>query len=116
MEPSRDLAAEYSAKSAAYASHFGLPLAFADFISQSDGPAIADHYRANYQPSERHPEPEILVALEKNPALTNYAKRRIWEYREHLLPKEKVPPGLAWTVRPAWCHSPSARGTRSLVM
>lgn len=37
-------------------------------------------------------EPEILVALEKNPALTNYAKRRIWEYREHLLPTDKVPP------------------------
>lgn len=36
-------------------------------------------------------EPEILVALEKNPALTNYAKRRIWEYREHLLPSDKVP-------------------------
>ncbi|MCP4654654.1 MAG: HEAT repeat domain-containing protein, partial [bacterium] len=37
-------------------------------------------------------EPEILVALERNPQLTSYAKRRIWEYREHLLPKEKVPP------------------------
>ena len=51
-----------SPDSAAYAGHFGLPLAFADFISQADGPAIADHYRANYQPSERHPEAEILVA------------------------------------------------------
>jgi luciferase family oxidoreductase group 1 len=48
--------------SAAYAAHFGLPLAFADFISQSDGTAIAADYRANYQPSPRHPEPEILVA------------------------------------------------------
>ncbi len=37
-------------------------------------------------------EPEILWALEANPQLTSYAKRRIWEYREHLLPKEKVPP------------------------
>ncbi len=36
-------------------------------------------------------EPEILWALERNPDLTSYAKRRIWEYREHLLPKEKVP-------------------------
>lgn len=51
-----------SPDSAAYAAHFGLPLAFADFISQSDGAAIADRYRANYRPSARHPEPEILVA------------------------------------------------------
>ncbi len=51
-----------SPDSASYAAHFGLPLAFADFISQSDGAAIADRYRAHYQPSERHPEPEILVA------------------------------------------------------
>ncbi|MEM1202433.1 MAG: hypothetical protein AAGN66_04330 [Acidobacteriota bacterium] len=36
-------------------------------------------------------EPEILVAFESNPQLSNYVKRRIWEYREHLLPKEKVP-------------------------
>ncbi len=37
-------------------------------------------------------EPEILVTLEHNPQLSNYTKRRIWEYREHLLPKDKVPP------------------------
>ncbi|MEM6453687.1 MAG: HEAT repeat domain-containing protein [Acidobacteriota bacterium] len=36
-------------------------------------------------------EPEILVALESNAALSRYAKRRIWEYREHLLPRDKVP-------------------------
>ncbi len=36
--------------------------------------------------------PDILWSLESNPELTSYAKRRIWEYREHLLPKEKVPP------------------------
>lgn len=36
--------------------------------------------------------PEILEALERNPQQTSYAKRRIWEYREHLLPREKVPP------------------------
>lgn len=36
--------------------------------------------------------PEILVALERNAQLSAYAKRRIWEYREHLLPREKVPP------------------------
>lgn len=36
-------------------------------------------------------QPEILPALEQNPELSNYVKRRIWEYREHLLPKDKVP-------------------------
>lgn len=40
-------------------------------------------------------EPQILVALERNPQITNYAKRRIWEYREHLLPRDKVPPKTA---------------------
>lgn len=37
-------------------------------------------------------QPDILVALEQNADLSSYAKRRIWEYREHLLPKDKVPP------------------------
>ncbi len=36
--------------------------------------------------------PGILVALERNAQLSSYAKRRIWEYREHLLPRDKVPP------------------------
>ncbi|MEM7351113.1 MAG: hypothetical protein AAF657_09930 [Acidobacteriota bacterium] len=36
--------------------------------------------------------PAILVSLERNPQLSAYSKRRIWEYREHLLPKDKVPP------------------------
>ena len=39
--------------------------------------------------------PEILVGLEQNPQLSSYTKRRIWEYREHLLPKDKVPPKSA---------------------
>ena len=36
-------------------------------------------------------EPKILDSLERNPALTRYGKRRIQEYREHLLPREKRP-------------------------
>ncbi len=43
-------------------------------------------------------EPQILVALETNPELSNYAKRRIWEYREHLLPRDKVPPKSATEI------------------
>lgn len=34
-------------------------------------------------------EPAILEALEQNPDLSNYVQRRIAEYREHLLPKER---------------------------
>ncbi|MEO8197019.1 MAG: hypothetical protein ABI689_09880 [Thermoanaerobaculia bacterium] len=34
-------------------------------------------------------EPEILVALEGNPELSIYARRKIVEYREHLLPRER---------------------------
>jgi len=33
-----------------------------------------------------------VLELERNPQLTSYAKRRLWEYREHLLPKEALPP------------------------
>lgn len=40
-------------------------------------------------------EPQILAALERNPQLASYTKRRVWEYREHLLPKDKVPPKTA---------------------
>ncbi len=34
-------------------------------------------------------EPEILVALEGNPELSVYARGKIAEYREHLLPRER---------------------------
>ncbi len=33
--------------------------------------------------------PEILKALEENPALSLYSRRRILEYREHLLPRDR---------------------------
>jgi hypothetical protein len=36
--------------------------------------------------------PEILLGLEKNPELSSYTKRRIWEYREHLLQRDALPP------------------------
>lgn len=51
-----------SPDSASFAAHFGLPLAFADFISQVDGARIAEAYRANFQPSERCASPRVLVA------------------------------------------------------
>ncbi len=33
--------------------------------------------------------PQILKALEENPGLSTYSRRRIGEYREHLLPREE---------------------------
>lgn len=51
-----------SPDSASFAAHFGLPLAFADFISQSDGASIAHAYREHFQPTDRHPEPRLLIA------------------------------------------------------
>ncbi len=36
-------------------------------------------------------EPAILDALEGNPKLSSYARRRIHEYRQHLLPGSKLP-------------------------
>ncbi|HCV35200.1 MAG TPA: LLM class flavin-dependent oxidoreductase [Acidimicrobiaceae bacterium] len=50
-----------SADSAAYAAHFGLPLAWADFIARVDGAPIVDAYRQQFQPSERCPEPRVLI-------------------------------------------------------
>ena len=38
-------------------------------------------------------EPAILEALEANPLRSSYIQRRIAEYREHLLPRERSPAG-----------------------
>jgi len=50
-----------SADSAAYAAHFGLPLGWADFIAQVDGAPIVEAYRRQFQPSDRCPEPRVLL-------------------------------------------------------
>jgi hypothetical protein len=39
-------------------------------------------------------EPVILEALEENPQLSSYSARRIAEYREHLLPRQRTVPAL----------------------
>ncbi len=36
-------------------------------------------------------EPAILQALEENPQVSIYSQRRIAEYREHLLPRQRTP-------------------------
>ena len=46
-----------SPDSAALAAHFGLPLAFADFITMADGPSITHAYRRQYDTDGRNAEP-----------------------------------------------------------
>ncbi|MEA2692041.1 MAG: hypothetical protein QOJ16_1428, partial [Acidobacteriota bacterium] len=43
-------------------------------------------------------EPAILDALAENPQLSSYSQRRIGEYREHLLPKERSAPALDFVI------------------
>jgi len=46
------------------AAHFGLPYAFAYFFTDGQGAAEAMAlYRARYQPSERHPEPQATLCV-----------------------------------------------------
>lgn len=63
-----------SLDSAGIAARLGLPLAWAHFITYADGEAACMAYRDQYQPSELHPEPKVLVAAsvicggDRNPA------------------------------------------------
>lgn len=46
-------------------------------------------------------EPAILEALERNPQLSSYVQRRITEYREHLLPRDRsARPAVAPEIAP----------------
>jgi hypothetical protein len=50
--------------------------------------------------------PAILEALEENPRLTAYARRRIVEYREHLLPREAAAEAAEDPAAPAAAAAP----------
>ena len=50
-----------SDQSAAYAAHFGLPFAFANFIADEAGPQIMQAYRRNFRPSSACPVPRCAV-------------------------------------------------------
>jgi hypothetical protein len=51
--------------------------------------------------------PAILEALERNPRLTDYSRRRIAEYREHLLPREAAAPEAAAEAAEAAAAAPA---------
>ena len=52
-------------ESAQMAAQLGLPFAYAHFfgIAVEEGPAIAENYRQNFQPSEQFPEPKVNVGV-----------------------------------------------------
>lgn len=52
-----------SIDSASIAAHLGLPLAWADFITATDGAPIVRAYLDQYRPSPGRPEPRALVAV-----------------------------------------------------
>jgi luciferase family oxidoreductase group 1 len=51
-----------SPQSGVWAAELGLPYAFADFINPG-GVEIARRYRANFRPSDAHPEPRVIAAI-----------------------------------------------------
>ena len=51
-----------SAGSAGIAAHLGMPLVWAHFIAWEDGAPIVAAYRDRYQPSQRYPEPKVILA------------------------------------------------------
>jgi luciferase family oxidoreductase group 1 len=72
---------DYGARLAA---HFGLPYAYAYFFSDGQGVERAlEIYRANYQPSERHPEPQATICVWALAADTEEEARRLARSREH---------------------------------
>ncbi len=66
------------------AAHFGLPYAFAHFITEGRGVERAlEIYRAKYQPSERHPEPQATVCVWALAAETEAEAERLFSSRAH---------------------------------
>lgn len=62
------------------AAHFGLPYAFAAFITDGQGVAEAlDLYRSNYRPSQRHPAPQATVCVW---ALAADSEKEAWQQFE----------------------------------
>ena len=93
--------------SAAYAAHLGLPFCFAHFINPAEGEAIAASYRANFQPSDAHPEPQLAVAAtvvcadDDEEAERQAAPMRLWRLR--LMTTGR--PGAIPTVDEALSHA-----------
>ncbi|MBI1244231.1 MAG: MsnO8 family LLM class oxidoreductase [Alphaproteobacteria bacterium] len=71
-----------SDQSAAYAAMFGLPFAFAHFISGHGGEEACAAYRANYRPSPAYPSPRTALAVFAICAETHEEAARLASSRE----------------------------------
>jgi alkanesulfonate monooxygenase SsuD/methylene tetrahydromethanopterin reductase-like flavin-dependent oxidoreductase (luciferase family) len=91
-----------------------LPLGWADFIAQVDGAPIVDAYRRQFQPSDRCPEPRVLLCASAVAADTDdeaeslMAAVRAWRASGLRGPIPATPEGL--TSRPV----PIQPGRRSV--
>ena len=104
------------ADSAAMAAEMGLPFSFAHFfgLATEHGPAIAEMYRQNFQPSEYLSEPKVNVALQVLCAESDEdaqrigASRNLSRVRSVQNIREGVPPieeALAYEYRPdEWAY------------
>lgn len=76
-----------SDQSAAYAAMFGLPFAFAHFISGQGGEDASEYYRRNYKPSAVYPEPRTALAVfaicaaSEAEAVRLASSRELWRLR-----------------------------------
>jgi luciferase family oxidoreductase group 1 len=76
-----------SDQSAAYAAMFGLPFAFAHFISGQGGEEASEYYRRNYKPSAVYPEPRTALAVfaicaaSEAEAVRLASSRELWRLR-----------------------------------
>ncbi len=66
-----------SSHSGAVAAYLGLPFAFAHFITSAFGPQVVHAYRKGFQPSERAPAPQALVAVGAMCAQTDAEAERL---------------------------------------
>jgi hypothetical protein len=84
-----------------YAAHFAHPVVIEAIVRRRDVPRPLLVELARRLPPDLQEilllrqdaiveEPEILDALQENPQLSPYSQRRITEYREHLLPRERT--------------------------
>ncbi len=60
-----------------YAAALGLPLSFAHFIAQGNGPEAVGWYRQSYRPSDLFPEPLVSVGIVATCAPTDDEGRRL---------------------------------------
>ena len=112
-----------SAQSALWAAEFGLPYAFADFITPT-GAALAATYRERFQPNARQSKPRVIAAVSAICAETNAEAQRIaasWRMvftlfqRGQLLPVPPVDEAIRFLTEQGLPLDSSPAGRRAIV-